>query len=162
MNYRPQSEPPKIPFTAKAYEKIKADILRLTQEKKEVQARVTTAREMGDLSENGAYTYGKMELASVSRQLRELHQLEEKGEIVEKKQENSQIIGFSSQVILRREGEENDIHYTLVSLHESSIAQGKLSLESPLGQALKGRKAGDKFAVETPKGQVNYTVITVS
>jgi transcription elongation factor GreA len=146
----------KIPFTREAYEKLQSDFDRLTAERAEVMVRLQTAREMGDLSENGAYHYAKFELGSINRQLARLKHLLENGEVIEKKAESNSV-EFGCSVTLQNEAGK-EITYTIVSLHESDLLQRKLSTESPLGQALLGKKVGEKVTVQTPTGEVVYTV----
>jgi transcription elongation factor GreA len=152
-------QPPKIPFTLQAYQKLQQDFDRLTQERKEVMIRLQTAREMGDLSENGAYIYAKFELGSVTRQLNRLRHLLANGEVVEKK-ENTDVVGFGSSVTLLKDGKE--VTYTIVSIHESDLAQHKLSTESPIGQAIMGQKVGKKVEVQTPAKKVEYTIVKIA
>ena len=75
---------PTIPFTLEAYQQLQADFDRLSQDRKDVMVRLQTAREMGDLSENGAYIYAKFELGSINRQLAQLRHLLKNGKVVEK------------------------------------------------------------------------------
>lgn len=149
----------KIPFTRQAYQDMQNKVSRLLTERKAVMSRLQAAREMGDLSENGAYHYAKFELGSINRQLRELRQLLDNGEVVEKNHQ-SQIIEFGSQISLLAKG--RSVSYLLVSLHESNPLSGKLSVESPLGQALLGKKVGDEVEVQAPAGIQKYTITQVS
>jgi len=149
----------KIPFTRAAYEDMQQNLQRLLIERKAVMGRLQVARDMGDLSENGAYHYAKFELGSIGRQLRELHHLIDNGEIVEKN-DKSAVIEFGSQVTLKLGAK--SIQYLLVSLHESNPAQGKLSFESPLGQALLGKKVGDLVSVSAPAGVIKYQIADVA
>jgi transcription elongation factor GreA len=148
----------KIPFTRQAYQKLQQDFERLTQERKEVMIRLQTAREMGDLSENGAYIYAKFELGSVTRQLNRLKHLLANGEVVEKISGNDKV-DFGCTVTLRRDGK--DVSYTIVSIHESNLAEHKLSTESPIGQAIMGQKVGTLVKVKTPAKDVEYLIIKI-
>lgn len=132
---------------------------RLTAERKEVLVRLKDAREMGDLSENGAYKYAKFELGSISRQLRELRHLLENGEIFVKPASTG-VVAFGSTVVLKTNGKE--VTYTLVNQHESDPSQGKLSLESPLGTLLLNKKVGETVVLTTAKGQVDYLIEKIS
>lgn len=155
MNQKPQ---PKIPFTRSAYEQLQADFDRLTEERKQTMVRLQTAREMGDLSENGAYKYAKIELGNINHELRRLKRLLELGEIVEKKGISTEV-EFGSEVTLKHGAKTS--HFQIVSHHESDPRQGKLSTVSPLGQALVGKKIGDTIVVEAPAGQITYTIAAI-
>lgn len=158
----PIAPPPiKIPFTKAAYEAMQAELERLTQERKAVIERLQTAREMGDLSENGAYKYAKIELGSIGRQLRELSHLLKNGEITAKTTNPSQV-GFGSSVTLQRQDTGIKTTFLIVSTHESDPLEHKLSTESPIGQAIEGKKLGDTVLVQTPAGPVQYTIVALS
>jgi len=147
-----------IPFTQDAYAKMQADVDRLLVQEKAIIERVQVAREMGDLSENGAYKYAKFELGNTRREIGRLKRLLLHGKVIPKKV-NPLVVGFGTTVCLLLKGKE--ITYTLVSKHESDPAQGKLSQESPLGQALLGRKVGDVFLLDIPAGVVEYRILRV-
>jgi len=80
---RPKPRP--IRLTQEKYDQTKAEHLKLTKERKNVLVRLQTAREMGDLSENGAYTAARLELGSTDRRLRHLNRLITWGEVVKSK-----------------------------------------------------------------------------
>jgi transcription elongation factor GreA len=149
---------PKIPFTRAAYEKMQQDHARLTKELGEVMERLQTAREMGDLSENGAYQYAKFEMGSIRRQLNQLNHLLDTGEIVTATSHQGKV-GFGSQVTLKQDTKE--VTYTLVSMHESSLKEKKLSIESPLGKSLMGKQVGDTVVVIAPAGEMQYLITSV-
>jgi transcription elongation factor GreA len=68
---------------------------------------------------------------------------------------------FGSQVKLRDEESGKEVTYRLVGATEANLSDGKLSIESPVAQAMVGRKAGDNVVVSTPRGGRAYTVIAV-
>ena len=153
---RPEPDP--IPFTAEAYAELEQKFEQLTQERKEVMARLQVAREMGDLSENGAYQYAKFELGSIGRQLSRLRYLLKYGYVVTKNT-GSSVVEFGSTVTLT-DGKK-DVTYLIVSQHESNPKERKLSLESPIGQALINKKVGDKVEITIPAGTITYTILEI-
>lgn len=149
------SKPTLIPFTKAAYDKLLTESKRLTEELVAVKERVKAAREMGDLSENGAYHYGKFELGSISRQLRTIHHQLTQGFILSKPTDNTRVhIGHS---VVVKHGEKQ-LTFTLVSQYEADPQAGKISTDSPLGKAILGKKCGDTAKVETPMGTKEYTI----
>lgn len=148
----------KIPFTPDAYQKLQADFDRLTEERKQVMVRLQTAREMGDLSENGAYKYAKFELGSIGRQLRQLRYLLSNG-YVQAKTGNSTQVEFGCTVSLKLGTKE--VTYLMVSQHESNPSQGKISIESPLGIALMGKKAGETGVFKAPNGDIPFSILKI-
>ncbi len=153
-----QTLPHKIPFTADAYAQMIEQLVALEKELIEVMARLKTAREMGDLSENGAYIYAKFELGKVRREINRLKHLIDNGEVVYKNADQSKV-DFGNVVTLTTGKKE--VVYTLVSLHESNPKESKLSIESPLGNAIMGKKVGDRVKIKTPGGEVQYTVMRI-
>jgi len=153
----PEKIPP-IPFTAEAYENLQKEFDRLTNERKEVMIRLQTAREMGDLSENGAYIYAKFELGSLNRQLAQTRHLLKNGFVVKKTLGNTVQFGCSVTVTSNKK----EITFLIVSMHESNLAEHKLSTESPIGSALLGKKVGDTVKVQVPNGEVQYTILKIA
>jgi transcription elongation GreA/GreB family factor len=146
-----------IPFTKVGYEKLLADQVRLRQKRQETVVRVQTAREMGDLSENGAYKYGKMELSDISRQLRQIDFLLKNAEVTQPQKNGT--VGFGSLVTLVTPAGEKS--FTLVSEHESDPEKNRLSMHSPLGTLLMGKKAGESVNLSLPAGTTTYKIIKV-
>ncbi len=145
----------KIPFTKAAYEAMQEHVVKLQTELGEVLVRLKDAREMGDLSENGAYKYAKFELGNIRRELRRLGYLINNGEVVVPA--SGEIVQFGSTVIVvSADGVTKE--FQLVSKHETNPAVGKISLASPIGTVLSGKKAGDTVTVETPRGQQKYLI----
>lgn len=149
--------PKKIPFTRQGLEKVKNDYQALSEKRKEILIRLQAAREMGDLSENGAYTSAKFELRSTDRELRRLKFLLRFGEVKEKR--TGDLIDFGSKVVL--DDGNGKMTFMLVSGYESNPGEEKLSVNSPLGQAIVGKKQGDKVVIKTLDGEINYTILTV-
>jgi transcription elongation factor GreA len=150
---------PTIPFTAEAFAKNQAEFDRLTNLRKEVMERLKVAREMGDLSENGAYTAAKFELGNIARQLRYLKHVLVNGYVAETGSD-SHVADFGKKIVLS-DGI-TEFTFLLVSEHESNMAEQKLSLQSPIGLAVKGKKVGDAAEVITPRGKVTYTVVDIT
>jgi transcription elongation factor GreA len=155
MRPPPHSSLPRIPFTKEAFEKMQHDAARLQTEREETLERLKTAREQGDLSENGAYRYAKMELGNISRQLRTLHHLLRFGYIAATTTQNERV-AFGSKITLISPTKE--ITYTIVGEHEADPSQRKLSTVSPIGKAAFGKTVGAVVKVSTPSGEIQYTI----
>jgi transcription elongation factor GreA len=147
-----------ILFTQEAYTQLKQDLEFLQKEEKEILIRLQAAREMGDLSENGAYKYAKFELGSVRRQKNKVTYLLQHGKVGQKSTSGN--VGFGSEVTISDGTTEQT--YMLVSKHESNPAVNKISVESPIGKALLHHQAGDQITFSTPQGEKSYTIIKVS
>lgn len=148
---------PVIKVTKQGYDKFEADFDRLTKERPEVLIRLQAAREMGDLSENGAYHAARFELSTIDRQLKKLTYQLRFAEITETKKTGA--ADFGSTVKLDNNGKE--MTFMLVSGYESDPKLGKLSVYSPIGKAVIGKKAGDTVVVDAPAGQLKLKLISV-
>lgn len=147
-------QPDPVPFTKEGYENLKVRQAELLAKREVVLVSLQRAREMGDLSENGAYTSAKFELGNVDRELRRIEFNLKYGKIVEINSDGS--VGFGNKVTVGLNDKE--YIYTLVGSQESDPKAGKLSLESPIGMALLGKKVGDKALVVMPDRQIEYSV----
>ena len=154
MNTNP---PQTIPFTKEGLAKLEEEFKDLTDGRQEILIRLQTAREMGDLSENGAYTAARFELGATDRRLRQLRYLLRFGKVYEGSASGT--IGFGSSVTLACDGKQ--LTYTLVGKFESNPAKHKLSVDSPLGKAIVGKRMGEKVIVSAPAGTRTYSVVSV-
>lgn len=154
----PQPDP--IPLTAQAYKQFQTELRALQKLRVEVMGRLKIAREMGDLSENGAYKYAKFELGNIGRRSRELRFLLDNGVVTAKS--TGSVAGFGSQITLKHVTTGKLLQFTLVSEYESDPARGKLSTKSPVGSAVFGRSAGESIRVELPTGESEYMIETIS
>lgn len=132
----------KIKFTKKGLEDVEKEQRELLEKRKEAVGLLKTAREMGDLSENSAYRSAKWKLSSIDSRLRYLDMLIRYGDAVEKK---IGIIDIGSTVCLY-DGKK-EIKLYVVGGHESDILNQKISIFSPLGKSLLGKKEGDIIIV---------------
>jgi transcription elongation factor GreA len=148
---------PRIPFTAQKLQEMQDEYDALLKEEQELIVRVNTARQMGDLSENGAYKYGKIELGNVRHRLRELKHLLSRAQVITSA--GTGVIEFGSTVTLKND--QKTLTFTLVSHHEADPAEGKLSDQSPIGREVKGKKVGDTVTVKTPAQETTYTISAV-
>ena len=144
--------PRKIQFTEEGYKKIQSEFERLTEKRKEAVVSLTTAREMGDLSENGAYKAARFQLSDIDRQLRFLKYQIRFGVVT--LTFHTGVVGFGNQVTLTNGTK--TMTFMLVDGFESNPALKKLSVHSPIGRAVVGKKIGDKVIVSAPAGQSGY------
>lgn len=162
----PEEKVDPIPLTEDFYQQLKKDKKRLKQEWSETQQRVKDAREMGDLSENGAYKYGKFELGNIGRKLKQISFLLKHGYVFSDDADNKQI-SFGSTVALRElssSGERvtAEQSFRILSKYQADPSTGIISDQSPLGKALLGAKVGQEVLVKLPKKTNRYQVISIS
>ena len=123
----------------------------------EMAARIKVARELGDLKENAEYHIAKEDQAHLETQIRRLRERLRKAEVVEVDgAADSFAFGRTAEVRDEESGKVNT--WTLVGSTEADLAEGRLSAESPIGQALRDAKLGESVVVETPNGARTFIV----
>ncbi len=153
------TEPTQISSEGLAELKAELDHLETTR-RKEISERIKIARDFGDLKENSEYHDAKNEQAFLETKILRLRERLNTAVVVENQKGSD--AQFGSQVKLRDEETGKELDYKLVGVTEASLAEGKLSVESPVAQAIIGRSAGDKVVVSTPRGDRRYTVVSVA
>jgi len=147
-------------LTPQGYKKLEDELKQLKEERvPEIAEKIKQAKELGDLSENAEYHAAKEEQAIVNGRIAEISQLLKGGEIVDPAHKQAGIVSVGSLVQVKNG--DGDKTFTIVGSNESDPLQGKISNESPIGEALLGRKEGDKVEVRLPDGGVTYEIISV-
>lgn len=148
-------------MTADGLDKIKNELVELkTTKRKEIAQRIQSARELGDITENSEYESALEEQAFVEGKIEELEEVVNRAEVIEKANLKEQSVNVGSRVRVHLEGTEHE--YEIVGELEADPTNNKISHESPLGQALLGKKVGDRINVEAPVGRLTYTVLKIS
>jgi transcription elongation factor GreA len=147
----------KILLTPEGLTEKEAEKADLKKQRESAVKELVTARNMGDLSENGAYKAARFRLSGIDRRLRYIEGVLRRVVVVEKRIDGR--IGIGSTVLVN-DGKK-DLELTIVDGHESDFMRGKISLYSPIGKALMGRKTGEQVEISTIKGKVFYTIGSV-
>lgn len=140
-----------IRFTAEGYAALTPKLDELIIKRERVLVELQRAREQGDLSENGAYKAARFELGDTDRAIRQLQHQIKYGRAVEPPTDGS--LGVGSTVKLRRD-DEKEYTYTIVGTYEADPMNGKISIESPMGKVLLGRKIGEEVTVNGQRYQI--------
>lgn len=153
----------KLPITKQGFEKLKKDLETLRNVSIPENIRdIEVARAHGDLSENAEYAAAKERQSYLHGKLQELENNLASCNIIPLKGINSDKVVFGCYVIIAdREGGE-EIKYQLVGPFESDINQNKISVTSPIGKALIGKKIDNEIIVKTPGGTRNFQIIDIS
>jgi len=147
-------QPDPVPFTRGGYEYLKVRQTELLAKREIVLVALQRAREMGDLSENGAYTAARFELGNTDRELRRLAFMLKYGVVTEAKGNDK--VGFGNRVTVELNG--NEFTYLLVGTQESDPKLKMISLESPIGMALIGKSVGETVIVRMPDRVIEYVI----
>ncbi|HYK94259.1 MAG TPA: transcription elongation factor GreA [Candidatus Dormibacteraeota bacterium] len=150
--------PEPIQLSQGALDRMSAELDELTRVKRrEVVARIKSAREHGDLKENAEYHAAREEQSFLEGRVQALEDRIRRAVVVEEAATGKVIIG--SKVTVEIGGDE--LEYTIVGSAEADPAKGRLSMASPVGAALLGTVAGADVDVRTPRGAVRYKVLKV-
>jgi len=129
--------------------------------RREIAERIKTAREWGDLKENSEYHDAKNDQAHLETKIARLRERISTAEIVAESEVPTGAVGFGSTVVVRDEtGAERT--WRIVSSHDASPSEGRLSADSPVARALLGRSAGERASVVLPKGESVLTVVSIA
>ena len=132
-----------------------------TVKRYEVAARIKTAREYGDLSENAEYDEAKSEQGFVEGEISELEAKIKKVKVIDDNDIHTEDVGVGSIVKVRDLEFGDTEEYKIVGSAESDIAQNKLSNESPVGRGLIGAKVGQVVTIPIPDGEVQYEILDI-
>jgi len=150
----------KIKLTQESYSKLEEEFETLVNsERPRIAKLLKEAIEQGDLSENDAYTQAKDLKAHLEMKIREIKQTLNNAEIVQGGQKNK--VGVGSNIKIKNsDGRERS--FVIVNAANADPSNGKLSYDSPLGQAFMGKKPKDKIKVELPSGVKEYTILDIT
>lgn len=146
-------------LTKEGLEKLNHELQELIGKKRpDVIERIREAAAHGDLSENADYAQAREEQSFIEGRIAEIEEIIKNAEIIP---QNTTVgmVTIGSTVKVRVNGE--DRKYTIVGSNEANPKEGKISNESVVGKALLGHKAGDKFKVTTPAGEMKYEIVAI-
>lgn len=150
------------PITKKGYEALKAELDRLRKvERPKVIEAIAEARSHGDLSENAEYDAAKERQGFIEARINEVENKLADARIIETAGRTSETVVFGATVQLIELEAKQKKQYTLVGQDEADLKNGKISVQSPVGKALIGKRVGDQVTVTTPAKIVGYEVIEI-
>ncbi len=152
----------KFPMTEDGLNRLKAELERLkTIERPSVIRALSEAREHGDLAENAEYHAARERQSFIEGRLAELESKIRHAEVIDVSKLSGKAVKFGATVKLADEDTDETATYRIVGADEADISEGRLSITSPLAQALIGKEKGDSVVVNTPRGAKAYEIISV-
>ncbi len=148
-------------ITAEGLKQLKVELEDLEGPAREkIAERLKVARELGDLKENAEYHIAKEDQAHLETKIQRLREREKNAVVVDVKASGDAFaFGRTAEIT---DGSGRRLTWTLVGSTEANLAEGRLSAESPVGQALRNRKVGEEVKIATPKGERIFTINSVS
>ncbi len=145
-------------ITPAGYQKLQDELQTLWhQDRPKVVQEVSDAAALGDRSENAEYVYGKKRLREIDKRIRFLSQLIEKLTVVDPRTNVSDRVRFGATVELEDEDGKQRT-YQIVGEDEVDAKAGRISMHSPMGKALLGKKVGDDAVVSRPAGDIELVI----
>lgn len=150
-------------LTKSGYEKLKAEIEDLkTNGRSEVASAIAEARDKGDLSENAEYDAAKDAQGMLEMKINELEKALSSARIIDESTLDTSKVTVLSKVKIKNHKINKEVEYKLVSGTEADLKSGKISVTSPIGKGLLGKKVGDIAEVETPAGILKLEILEIS
>jgi len=144
-------------ITESGQRELERELEELKSQRGEIADKIAAARDFGDLSENAEYDAAREAQGLLETRITEIETILQNASIIQAGSSSTVVLG--STVELEANGKA--VVYTVVGPVEADPLEGKVSNESPIGQALMGRAVGDTVTISTPKGELAYTVVAL-
>jgi transcription elongation factor GreA len=152
----------RIPITREGLDRLKKELDQIKRIDRPQNVRaIEEARAHGDLSENAEYHAAKERQSFIEGRITELESVIGRAEVIEINTAASDRVVFGKTVLIYNIATEEEIRYQLLGPYESEPEQGRISVHSPLGQALIGREVGDEIKVRTPGGIQEFEILEI-
>ena len=150
-------------FTEEGLSKLKNELRLLkTSGRKKIAQQIADARDKGDLSENAEYDAAKEAQGLHELKISKLESTLSNAKIVDKKNIDASKVSILSKVDIKNLQNDMKFTYQLVAEEESDLKSGKLSVKSPIGSSLLGKRKGDKVIINTPSGNIKFQILNIS
>lgn len=132
-----------------------------TNGRKEMANTIAEARSFGDLSENAEYDAAKDAQGLLELKISKLEDILSRAQVIDRSKFPKDEVHILSTVVVKNLNNQKEFKYTLVSPEEADFSQGKIALTSPVGQALMGKKLGEKVQAQVPAGVINFEILSI-
>lgn len=150
-------------YTEEGLKKLKDELHELkTVERKSVIRQIAEARDKGDLSENAEYDAAKDAQGLLEIKIAKLEEIVANARIVDSAQLDVSKVSILTTVRIKNLKNNAEMKYTLVAENEADLKSGKISIDSPIGKGLVGKKVGDKVEVTVPAGVIPFEIMEIS
>ncbi len=146
-------------MSQEGYDKLVAELHQLVSvELPRVKDAISEARDKGDLSENFEYHAAKREQARLLGRIRFKQRVLEHTRVMDMSRLSGDCVQLLSKVTITNLGNNSQMHYMIASPHEANLREGKISIKSPIGQALLNKRVGDVVEVRVPAGLLRLRI----
>lgn len=149
-------------LTQEGFDNLKKDLHELKYTKRPaISQKVATARDHGDLKENAEYHAAREELSFVETKILQLQDRLARARVINEDDVSTDEVSILNTVKVKDLKRNKEYNYTLVSAEEADIKQDKISLSSPVGKGLLGKKVGDVTEIQVPAGLLKYEILSI-
>ena len=151
-----------VPITKEGYEALKKELeyLKKVERPKNIKA-IEEARAHGDITENAEFEAAKNRQAFIDGKLSDLEYKLSRADIIDSKILSNDRAVFASSVVLENTDTGENVKYQLVGPDEANIEKGRISISSPLGKVIIGKKPGDEIILQAPGGKRSYELVEI-
>lgn len=150
-------------FTEEGLKKLKDEIHFLkTKERANITRQIAEARDKGDLSENAEYDAAREAQGLLEARIAKLEDTLANARLVDTSQVDTSKVSILTKVKIKNLRNSQIVQYTLVTQSEANLKEGKISIDSPIGKGLMGKKVGDKVDITVPAGTIPFQVVEIS
>ena len=150
-------------LSREGHEKLRRELEQLkTSKRREISKAIGEARAHGDLSENAEYTYAKEAQGLNEKKIAELEDKLSRAKLIDESAMPKDEILIGAKVKLKDLDSAEELEYSLVAEEEADYSAGKISITSPVGEALLGHKENDTVNIKIPAGTLRYKIIKIS
>lgn len=150
-------------YTVEGLKKLKDELYQLKMvERPKISQQIAEARDKGDLSENAEYDAAKEAQGLLEARIAKMEDLIANARLVDESQLDNSKVFILSKVKIKNHNNNAVVEYTLVAENEANLAEKKISVDSPIGKGLLGKKVGDVTEVQVPAGKLKLEVMEIS
>ena len=150
-------------MTEEGLKKLQDEINHLKNvERPSISKQIAEARDKGDLSENAEYEAAKDAQGMLELKISKLEETLGNARIVDESKIDFSKVSVLSKVKIRNLANKQELFYTLVAENEADLKNGKISVTSPIGKGLLGKKAGDVSEINVPSGKLKFEIISIT
>ena len=150
-------------MSQEGYDNMVAELKRLESvERPKASAAIAEARDKGDLSENSEYDAAKEAQAHLEDKINKLKLAISEAKVVDTSRLSSDTVQILSKVEMTNLTTKAKMTYTIVSENEANLREGKISIMTPIGQGLLGKKVGDEVEIKIPRGTITLRIDSIS
>jgi transcription elongation factor GreA len=150
-------------FTEDGLKKLKDELNHLKfQERPSISRQIAEARDKGDLSENAEYDAAKEAQGLLELKISKLEEALNNARLLDESQLDTSKVLILSKVKIKNVANSATMTYTLVAENEADLKSGKISVDSPIGKGLLGKKVGDTADITVPSGVMKFEIIEIS